>query len=105
MSWLDRAQITNLLFPSFSLILQIFQAGSLPLLLCMLEAESVEEQGAAAQAIWTLSFDELVRQNMLKDEACLNILKKATQSDREQVHTAAKGALWIIQRTSTSKSK
>ncbi len=65
----------------------------------------MEEQAAAAQAIWTLSFDELVRQSMVKDEPCLNALKKASQSEKEQVYTAAKGALWIIQRTSTSKSK
>ena len=71
----------------------------------MLDGDNVEEQTAAAQAIWTLSFDESVRQCMLKDEACLNALKIASQHDREQVYTAAKGALWIIQRTSTNKSK
>ena len=74
---------------------------ALPHFLAMLNFNLVDEQRAAARAIWNLAFDEEVRKKIKDHPGLVEALEKlAKNSDDEQVRKSCKGALWVIQEKS-----
>lgn len=78
-------------------VLQIVEGGILPLLIRMLQYDDVREQSSAARILWTLLFDETVREKFVKDEQELaTLLENLKDSKDKSVSSNARGALWFI---------
>lgn len=83
--------------PLLNFILQIVEGGILPLLIRMLQYDDVREQSSAARILWTLLFDETVREKFVKDEQELaTLLENLKDSKDKSVSSNARGALWFI---------
>lgn len=77
--------------------LKIVEGGILPLLIRMLQYDDVREQSSAARILWTLLFDETVREKFVKDEQELaTLLENLKDSKDKSVSSNARGALWFI---------
>ena len=79
-------------------------ADALPLLVEMLGAKSEEKQYTAARLLWTLSFDEDVKQRIIAEPGCVDALNELTASQNSGVKKQASGTLWKIQEDQNKKS-
>lgn len=62
----------------------------------MLQTSDDEEQLAAGKALWTLAFDDGVKQKIIEQPGCLEALEALTTSEKGTVRQTVKGALWVI---------
>ena len=76
--------------------LQIAEAGALPIFVSMMQYKNVDGQRAAAIALWSLSFDQNVKQKIIEEPQCMETLEKLANSEEDHVRKAAKGALWKL---------
>jgi hypothetical protein len=75
---------------------QLIDAGALPVLLQMLKGEHSEEQAITATAIWTLSFDKEVLQQIVEFPEMLESLEKLKSSQDKEVSKNVNGALFVL---------
>ena len=77
--------------------LQIVEAGALPIFVRMMQYTDVDEQCSAARALWSMSFDQEVKQKIVEEPQCVETLEKLANSEAAHVRKAAKGALWKLE--------
>lgn len=76
--------------------LQIVDAGALPVFLTMLKGSHKEEQANAARAIWTLSFDKEVCQQIVEFPEMMETLEALKTSQDKEVVKNVNGALFVL---------
>lgn len=76
--------------------LQIVDAGALPVFLTMLKGSHKEEQSNAARAIWTLSFDKEVCQQIVEFPEMMETLEALKTSQDKEVVKNVNGALFVL---------
>ncbi|KAL5019742.1 hypothetical protein ScPMuIL_002634 [Solemya velum] len=76
--------------------MKIIEENALPIFLRMLQHDDVREHTTTARAIWTLSFDKHVRDQIIEFPEIVPNLEKLQESTNKNVQTNANGALWII---------
>lgn len=76
--------------------LQIVDAGALPVFLTMLKGSHKEEQANAARAIWTLSFDKEVCQQIVEFPEMMETLESLKTSQDKEVVKNVNGALFVL---------
>ena len=64
----------------------------------MIKTGDDEEKAAVCQAIWTLSFDDSVKQKILDEPECVENIEKLTEHEHKQVKKSAKGAMWKLKK-------
>ncbi|XP_052089371.1 uncharacterized protein LOC127726075 [Mytilus californianus] len=76
----------------------VVQHGAVPLLVKISDSGNIEEQREAVRAIWTLSFDEKNRTEMIETEKwkVIETLEKMSQSSDQTVKRISNKALWTI---------
>ncbi|XP_048750552.1 uncharacterized protein LOC125662391 isoform X2 [Ostrea edulis] len=75
---------------------KIIDAGALPVLLQMLKGEHSEEQAITSRAIWTLSFDKEVCQQIVEFPEMLERLESLKSSQDKEVLKNVNGALFVL---------
>ena len=75
--------------------MQIVQENAL-LFTNMLQYPDEEEQQAAIRVLWTLAFDDKIRDQIHHQEGCVEALEALAKSEVDGVRNAACGALWVI---------
>lgn len=75
---------------------QIVDAGALPVFLTMLKGSHKEEQANAARAIWTLSFDKEVCQQIVEFPEMMETLEALKTSQDKEVVKNVNGALFVL---------
>ena len=76
--------------------LQIVDAGALPIFLDMLKGDHVEEQAITARALWTLSFDKDVCQQIIEFPEMMERLETLRSSVDKEVAKNVNGALFVL---------
>ena len=76
--------------------LQIVDAGALPIFLDMLKGDHVEEQAITARALWTLSFDKDVCQQIIEFPEMMERLETLRSSGDKEVAKNVNGALFVL---------
>ncbi|XP_064645514.1 uncharacterized protein LOC135498927 [Lineus longissimus] len=84
---------------------KIIQAGALPVFKEMLKSHDRMEQHAAAQAIWSLAFDEVSRRAILDEPEIMQNLEASMKSSDEDVKLSCLGALWILKKKLVERSE
>ena len=77
-------------------LLQIVDAGALPIFLDMLKGDHVEEQAITARALWTLSFDKDVCQQIIEFPEMMERLEALRSSGDKEVAKNVNGALFVL---------
>ncbi|XP_062585822.1 uncharacterized protein LOC134247482, partial [Saccostrea cucullata] len=75
---------------------KIIEAGALPVFLEMLKGEHTEEQAITARAIWNLSFDKEVCQQIVEYPEMIERLESLTNSQDKIVAKNVSGALFVL---------
>lgn len=75
---------------------KIVDAGALPVFLTMLKGSHKEEQANAARAIWTLSFDKEVCQQIVEFPEMMETLESLKTSQDKEVVKNVNGALFVL---------
>ncbi|GAB1603875.1 uncharacterized protein LOC106868605 isoform X1 [Argonauta hians] len=76
---------------------KIMDGGVLPMLSRMLQHDEVREQCSAARILWTLLFDETVRERMVNEEQELVTLLESLKEHKDKMVSAnVRGVLWLI---------
>ncbi|XP_039250993.1 uncharacterized protein LOC120328542 [Styela clava] len=73
----------------------IMKKDLLPPLLQMFVKGNEDEQEIAGETIWMLSFQDEVKQKILKDESAMNFLKEVSKEEGSVAETAL-GILWVL---------
>ena len=68
----------------------------------MLESKVEEKQYSAARVLWTLSFDQEVKQSIEQEPGAMENLERLANSTNSGVKKMASGTLWKI-RENTNK--
>ncbi|XP_014769431.1 uncharacterized protein LOC106868605 isoform X1 [Octopus bimaculoides] len=77
--------------------LKIVDGGILSMLSRMLQFDDVREQCSAARILWTLMFDENVRERLINDEQALVTLLESLKDNKDKLVSAnVKGVLWLL---------
>ncbi|XP_033724963.1 uncharacterized protein LOC117314961 isoform X1 [Pecten maximus] len=75
---------------------KIVEAGALPIFMKMLKSESVEEHAVTARALWTLSFDKDVCQQIVEYPDMMTSIEKLRESSDSDVRKNVNGALFVL---------
>nr|XP_022304912.1 uncharacterized protein LOC111111976 isoform X2 [Crassostrea virginica] len=75
---------------------KIVDAGALPIFLDMLKGDHVEEQAITARALWTLSFDKDVCQQIIEFPEMMERLEALRSSGDKEVTKNVNGALFVL---------
>ncbi|XP_060073449.1 uncharacterized protein LOC132553238 [Ylistrum balloti] len=75
---------------------KIIEAGALPIFMKMLKSDSDEEHVVTARAIWTLSFDKDVCQQIVDHPDMMTSLEKLRESGDSEVRKNVNGALFVL---------
>lgn len=78
--------------------MQIVSSGAIPVLVRMIkEAKCEEEQIAAINVLWVLAFDQEGREDIRKNDECMEKLHNLKCSQNQNIKSVARGALWEIE--------
>ncbi|KAI8503143.1 hypothetical protein Bbelb_189640 [Branchiostoma belcheri] len=84
---------------------KIVEKEALPLLVKVLETGNELEKTEAANTVWTLAFDDDVREKIMAEPELVPSLEKLETSTNESLKSAALGALWVIRKTGEERPK
>ncbi|XP_078577148.1 uncharacterized protein LOC144862496 [Branchiostoma floridae x Branchiostoma japonicum] len=84
---------------------KIVDKGALPLLVKVFETGSDLQKVEAANTVWTLAFDDDVREKIKAEPELVPSLERLETSTNESLKSAALGALWVIRKTGEERPK